>query len=348
MTGEPRDRVSQQLRKAVLAERPSVNVTLKQLQAFVAVAELGRFNLAASQLNLTQSAVSVLIKELESELEHRLFDRHTRMVSQTRAAREFLPQARKLLDDLEIAVDNIRDLNSLRRGSVAMAAAIVLAATIVPPAVARFVRRYPDITVQIKDMPEEEIRPALKRNEVELGIGTLSGDDAEIETTTLSRDRLTLVCRADHRFANLEAVRWSDLTGEILIGLAKDNPLRDMVDHVLIAIGVEVKTRFEVRFSTTAISMIAEGLGVAILPENSRELTTAVNVKAVLLADPVISRDISVMQLRQRSLSPAAARMKETLIESVERRQGHFEEIANAKDMRSSERRPAPPSARNS
>ena len=70
--------------------------------------------------------------------------------------------------------------------------------------------------------------------------------------------------------------------------------------------------------------MIAEGLGMAILPENSRQLTTAVNVKAILLADPVISRDISLLQLRQRMLSPAALRMKETLIESVRRLQAGY------------------------
>jgi LysR family transcriptional regulator, carnitine catabolism transcriptional activator len=303
------------------AARPLANVTLKQLQAFVAVAELGRFNLAAAHLGLTQSVVSILIKELEDELSHRLFDRNTRMVSLTRAAREFLPQARKVLDDLGIAIDDIRDLNSLRRGSVAVAAAIVLAATIVPPAIARYVRRYPNIAVTVRDMPEEEIVPALKRNEVDLGVGTLSADDVEIETTPLDRDRLTLLCRAEHRLATLEAVRWRDLDGETLIGLAKDNPLRGIVDRVLAVVGTEARMRYEVRYSTTAISMVAEGLGVAVLPENSGQLTAAANVKAVVLADPVINRDISVLQLRQRALSPAAARMRETLIESVERLQ---------------------------
>jgi LysR family carnitine catabolism transcriptional activator len=307
-----------------IASRPLAHVTLKQLQAFVAVAELGRFNLAAARLNLTQSTVSILIKELEGELRHRLFDRNTRMVSLTRAAREFLPQARKMLDDLEIAIDDIRDLNSLRRGNVTVAAAIVLAATVVPPAIARYVLRYPDIAVTIRDMPEEEIVPALKRNEVDLGVGTLSHDDVEIETTPLGRDRLMLLCRADHPLAALEAMRWSDLKGESLIGLAKDNPLRGMVDRVLAIVGSEARTRYEVRYSTTAISMIAEGLGVAILPENSRQLTTAVNIKTVVLADPVISREISVLQLRGRMLSPAAARMRETLIESVGSLQGSY------------------------
>ena len=92
---------------------------------------------------------------------------------------------------------------------------------------------------------------------------------------------------------------------------------------MLTVVGAEVKTRYEVRYSTTAISMIAEGLGVAILPENSCQLTTAVNVKTILPAE-VISRDISLLQLKQRLLSPAALRMKETLVESVGRLQANY------------------------
>jgi DNA-binding transcriptional LysR family regulator len=297
-----------------------VNLTLRQIQAFVAIADLGRFNLAAGRLNLTQSAISMLVKELEAELKVRLFDRHTRMVGLTEAGRDFLPHARNLLTDLDFAVSNIHELATLRRGRVTVAAAIVLAATMLPPVIARFANRYPDIVVQIRDMPEEEIRPALKHNEVDLGIGTVSGTDEEIDASVLMRDRLTLVCHADHPLARKGSVRWSDLSSETLIGLAKENPLRDLVDHTLIAVGSDIRTKYEVRFSTTAISMIAEGLGVSILPENSRQLATAVNVKTVELIEPMISRDISVLQLRQRMLSPAAARMKEFILEAARQR----------------------------
>lgn len=294
-----------------------MNVTLRQLRAFVAVAELGRFGLASAELNLTQSAVSILVRELEAELKHRLFDRHTRMVSLTAAGREFLPQARKILEDLEIAVGNIHELSELKRGRVAIASAIVLAATVLPPAIARFRECYPDIAVQVRDMPEEEIRPALKHNEVDLGIGTISGDDSEIEATLFMRDSLTLICRSDHPFVRRGRVRWSDLPGENLIGLAKDNPLRDLVDRALLGVGKDVRPQYEVRFSTTAISMIAAGLGVAVLPQNSRLLSPRVDVTTVELVDPPITRDVSVLQHRQRALSPAATRMKEFLLASV-------------------------------
>lgn len=297
-----------------------VNVTLRQIQAFVAVAELGRFNLAAGRLNLTQSAISILIKELETELRQRLFDRHTRMVSLTGAGREFFPQARKVLEDLEIAVDSVHELASLRRGRVLVASAIVLAATFLPPVIARFNRRYPDISVQVRDMPEEEIRPALKRNEVDLAIGTVADEDPEVESTHMMRDRLMLVCRADHRFARQKNVRWSDLSGEALIALAKENPLRDLVDRALLRVAPDIRPSYEVRFSTTAISMIAAGLGVSVLPENARQLAPLVDVKVMELVEPAISRDVSVLQHRQRALSPVAQKMKEYLLEAERER----------------------------
>lgn len=294
-----------------------MNITLRQLRAFIAVAELGQFNLAARNLHLTQSAVSILIRDLETEIGVRLFDRHTRMVSLTLVGQEFLPQARKILKDLELAVGDVRDNASLKRGQVTIAAAIVLAATIVPPIIARFLRTYPEISINIRDMPEEQISPALKRNEVDIAVGTLSGDDPEITATALLRDKLMLVCREDHRFAKRKSVRWAELKDENLITLAATNPLRSIVEHNLIRVVPNYRPKYEVRFSTTAISMIAAGMGVAVLPENSGQLASAVRVTTIDLAEPHVMRDISLLQRRHHSLSPAAEQLKGAFISSL-------------------------------
>lgn len=294
-----------------------MNITLRQLRAFIAVAELGQFNLAARSLHLTQSAVSILIRDLESEIGVRLFDRHTRMVSLTLVGQEFLPQARKILKDLELAVGDVRDNASLKRGQVTIAAAIVLAATIVPPILARFMRMYPEISVNIRDMPEEQISPALKRNEVDMAIGTLSEDDPEIAATPLLRDKLMFFCREDHRFAKRKSVRWAELQDENLITLAAANPLRNIVEHNLLRVVPNYRPKYEVRFSTTAISMIAAGMGVAVLPENSSQLASAARVTTVDLADPHVMRDVSLLQRLHHSLSPAAEHLKAVFIASA-------------------------------
>ena len=291
-----------------------MNITLRQLRAFIAVAELGQFNLAARSLHLTQSAVSILIRELETEIGIRLFDRHTRMVSLTLVGQEFLPQARKILKDLELAVGGMRDNASLKRGQVTVAASIVLAATIVPPIIAGFLRLYPEITVNIRDMPEEAISPALKRNEVDIAVGTLSEGDPEITATPLMRDKLMIVCREDHPFAKRKSVRWAELHDENLIVLAAANPLRNIVEHNLIRVVPNFRPKYEVRFSTTAISMISSGMGIAVLPENSSQLASAVQVKTVDLVDPLVMRDVSLLQRRHHSLSPAADHLKAAFV----------------------------------
>lgn len=291
-----------------------MNITLRQLRAFIAVAEFGQFNVAARNLHLTQSAVSILIRDLETEIGVRLFDRHTRMVSLTLVGQEFLPQARKILMDLELAVGDVRDNASLKRGQVTIAAAIVLAATIVPPIIARFMRMYPEISVNIRDMPEEAISPALKRNEVDIAIGTLSEEDPEITATPLIRDKLMLVCREDHRFARRRSVRWAELKDETLITLAASNPLRNLVEHTLIRVVPSFRPKYEVRFSTTAISMIAAGMGVAVLPENSSQLASAVRVATVDLIEPLVMRDVSLLQRRHHGLSPAAEHLKAVFV----------------------------------
>ncbi|AGB44882.1 transcriptional regulator [Mesorhizobium australicum WSM2073] len=293
-----------------------MNITLRQLRAFIAVAENGQFNLAARSLHLTQSAVSILVRDLESEIGVRLFDRHTRMVSLTVVGQEFLPQARKILKDLDLAVGDVRDNVSLKRGQVTIAAAIVLAATIVPPIIARFLRKYPEISVSIRDMPEEAIGPAIKRNEVDIAVGTSSEDDPEIAGTPLLRDRLMLVCREDHRLAKRKSVRWAELADETMIVLAAANPLRNLVEHNLIRVVPNFRPKYEVRFSTTAISMIAAGMGIAVLPENSSQLASAVRVTTVDLIDPLVMRDVSLLQRGQHSLSPAAERLKEAFVAS--------------------------------
>lgn len=300
------------------------NVTIRQLEAFVAVAELGRFNLAAGRLNLTQSAISVLVKELETGLKQRLFDRHTRMVSLTDAGREFFPQARKVLDDLDLAIENIHELEQLERGRVTIASAIVLAATVLPAIIARFKEKHPHIILQLVDMPEDEMRGSLKRNEIDLAVGTVSYDDPEIATTPLFNDQLMLICSSKHPLSGRRSVSWAEVVNEPLIALSKENPLRGLVDQILLAQALTSRPSFEVRFSTTAVSMVAAGLGVSILPSNTIQLAPKVDVVAVELIEPTVARCVSIIQHRQRAQSTAAATMKMFIMENVQPETGRY------------------------
>ncbi|MEY8827689.1 LysR family transcriptional regulator [Sedimentitalea sp. XS_ASV28] len=293
-----------------------MNVTLRQIRAFLAVAELGRFNLAAGALGLTQAAVSLLIKDLEQELGVRLFDRHTRKVQLTDIGHDFLPQARKAMEDLDIATRNVREHVQLKKGKVVIASSIIFSASTLPALIARFIARHPAISVELRDMPEEEIRPALIRGEADLALGTLLDDDAEILSQTVGQDRLTLTCRDDHPLAARQAVGWAELADQNLIVLARENPLRQIVERTMIGVAPDFGPAYDVRFSTTAIGMVAAGLGVTVLPENAMELSVGARVRCVALKDPLITRDICVMQHKGRSLSPPAEQLRALILEA--------------------------------
>jgi DNA-binding transcriptional LysR family regulator len=128
-----------------------MNVTLRQLRAFVAVAETGSFTAASRRLHLTPSALSLLVKELENTLAVRMFERSTRRTALTAAGLEFLPLARKVLEDLDRALSSARDLQQKKRGVVRVACTPLYAAVLMPDLIARHRRRFPGVEILVLD-----------------------------------------------------------------------------------------------------------------------------------------------------------------------------------------------------
>lgn len=282
------------------------NITLKQLRTFVAVAESGRFRLAAEAVNLTQSAVSILIKELESQINVSLFDRHTRFVGLTDAGKRLLPLAQDILERVDGAVDSMVDLSMLKAGRVTVASAIVLAATYLPSRITSFMREHPEIDVDLRDVSEDEIRRLLIDGEADIGIGTSRFLEQEINEKELFVDHLALFCPADDVLARKSSVAWSDFNNRAFIALTPENPLQRRIDELLEANGITTRRQFAVRFSTTLLALVNEGLGIGILPAGSKGLSPMTNTVVRPIADQSVPRAVVALTLRERALSPAA------------------------------------------
>src|ERR1700754_574359 len=167
-----------------------MNITLRQIRAFLAVADTGAFARAAERMHVSPSALSTLAKELEEQIGLRLFYRSTRVVQLTEAGAEFRPLARKALDDLEAAVAGSRALAEVKRGRVTVAASIVIAATLLPWVIQSFRQRQPGIQCILKDGFEETIRDQVRRGAVDLGVGTLIEGEPGLSEATLYQDHL--------------------------------------------------------------------------------------------------------------------------------------------------------------
>jgi DNA-binding transcriptional LysR family regulator len=283
-----------------------MNITLRQLYGFKAVADVGTFTAAAQRLKVAQPALSLNIRDLESELGARLFDRTTRRVELTAAGREFLQSVDKLIVDLERAVQNARDLADRRRGRLVVAAPPLLAALIVPGAVADYKRRFPAIEISVVDAQTNVIVDKVRSGEADCGIGTFAEAEEGIRRERLFEDALMAWCPAQSACARSSRLAWKDLPTGQLIAMTRDSRIRFLVDQAYQSTGQTVRPAYEVSHMTTAIMMVEAGLGVAVLPAYVWGFARVFNVVSKVLCDPEVRREVAIIQASERSLSPAA------------------------------------------
>lgn len=297
-----------------------MDITLKQLRAFVTVANLGQFTLAADKLGSSQSAVSTLVRQLETNLNLRLFDRHTRLLRLTQAGMDILPIAARAVADIEGMVESSQELTALRRGKVTMAAGTVQAALMLPQLVHGFTKLYPEIAVALHDVAEKTVLEQVANGSVDLGLGTVPEDDSELVGTRLTTDEFLVVLHADDPLVKRSELRWTDLADCKLIGPQRGNPIRDRLENELARNGIILpldKSMQEVALPLTIIGMVEGGLGVAIMTSAVTRLATSMGLTVRTPTEPHIKREVSLIQKRARSLSPAARRFRDFLLKSV-------------------------------
>lgn len=282
-----------------------MKITIRQIECFLAVAELGSFSRAGERLNTAQPALSQAIKDLEGELSLRLFDRTTRRVELTDAGREFRDAAADILEQLGDAVRNVREIADKKRGRLRIAAPPLLAGIYLPAAIAEFRERFPGIVVTLQDVGTEEIMEMVRSGGADCGVGTFSAAVTEFERTVLLRDKLVLVGRAFPDLPAHEPVSWRYLEGQPVIALTRSSGIRLLVEIGFETAGVAFQPAFEVSQISTVLAMVEAGLGLAVLPSYALEDAKARDLVGLPLAEPTISREVVIIQHADRSRSPA-------------------------------------------
>lgn len=294
-----------------------MNITIRQLRAFVAVAEHGQYTRAAAYVHVTQAALSMLIRDLEREIGVSVFNRHTRMVELTDAGRELLGMARRVLADIEVTVEQTRDYTAYRRGRVTVASGTVLSANLICPFMRFFYDRYPGIKLQLRDVAEQDIHHHILNDDVDMGIGTRLDSTEEITETPLFSDHYVAVLHQDHPLHRRKTVSWKQLCEQPFIALSRSSPIRQEIDRHLASLKLEPTEIHEVSLHTTVLAMVRNRLGSSILPANSQHVPGAVGLAFRPLAAPLLRRQTCIFQLRRRALSPAAQLFREELLAYV-------------------------------
>jgi DNA-binding transcriptional LysR family regulator len=294
----------------------TMNVTVRQLRAFALVVQLKSFTKAAERLHLTQSALSLLIRQLEDNLQVQLIERSTRRLEPTAIGLELLSSAERLLDDFDAALANVAELGAKQRGKITIAAPYILATTFLAEVMAEFKKRYPSITVQLKDSLPEEVLTQVRSGGADLAVGSFRESEPGLQWTPLFQEPLVAVYPSGHPIARLPDICWSDLAGLPIILLNRQSIFRHLAEEGFSRAGLALQPAYEVAYAGTALALVRVGLGVAVLPQCVAVLTEpAVNLRRI--GNPEILRSVSVITRAGRSLSPAASAFIEILRQSA-------------------------------
>lgn len=291
-----------------------MNLSLRQLRAFVALAEERSFTRAAAQVHLSQPAFSALIRSLEEEVGTRLFDRTTRSVELTAEGAVFESSARRVLREAHEALADMRELAARRRGRVSLAVLPALAAGWLPGVLARFHADYPGIELDVADVLSEDCIERLRTGRADLALAATRVDTPELRTEPFCSDGFHLVCRRDHPLATKPALRLSDLAAHPMIQLARNSSVRQYVEAAVHP--QQLQTVMELDQLSTVAGMVRAGLGVSVVPE----LTLFHFEHPDLVTRPLhargLKRQIFLVRRRDRGLSVAARAMYEHLMAS--------------------------------
>ena len=284
-----------------------MKIPIDGVQAFVHVAEFGSFNRAAEHLFITQTALTRRIQSLEAFVGLRLLDRTTRSTALSPMGRDFLPQARRIVDDLVHGLDRLRTSSRLGVGDVKVATLQSVAFRQLPLALRSYARKYPENRVQLLERSGALVTEAVHQGQADFGIHIRQDTHPDLVEDMLMRDPFVLVCSRSHPAAKLKKTTWASLEGIDLITLGGSSGNRRIVETQLTKAGLNIRGRFVVESTPSAIALARENVGAAILPAARNATTVTTGLIEVPLVEPVLYRTIALVRRRNETLTPAAS-----------------------------------------
>jgi DNA-binding transcriptional LysR family regulator len=284
-----------------------MNIDLEGLRGFVSVAELGSFHDAAAALAVSPSALTRRVRRLEEAMDTQLFDRTTRRVGLTGLGREFLPKARRVLEDLEASLQAIQDTSARRSGQITVACIPTAAHYFLPKVIVKYTRTFPLIRIRILEEGASQVINSVRNAEADLGLTFLGGRDGDLEFETVTEDPYFLACRHDHPLARQETVAWQDLKPYRFVTAGRMSGNRLVIDQALRGAGWAPDWFYEVQHLPTSIGLIEAGLAVAALPQMALPGAGHPAIVSRPLLSPAVTRTIGVIRRKGVPLSTLAA-----------------------------------------
>ena len=284
-----------------------MNITIKQIRAFLAIAQVNSFAEACELLHISQPALSITIKKLEKTIGGQLFARSTRALALTPEGALFLPVAKRLLGDFDNALVELHESFSLKRGNLNFAAMPSFASTLLPKQLVTFNSRHPAIKVKVHDVIAEDAVEMVRAGKVEFAISFDPGTSDDLNFETLFTDKFIAAFPKGHPLEKVKNIQWQDLSNYPFITLQRPSSIRLLLDETLAKQNIFLDIVFESNQLATAVQMVANNLGISAIPSLYKQQLSTLNLQYCELNEPIISRRVGIISKRRHLFSHAAA-----------------------------------------
>jgi DNA-binding transcriptional LysR family regulator len=295
-----------------------MNVSLRQFRAFLAVARSRSFTRASEQMFISQAGLSAMMRELELQLDCRLFDRTTRAVSLTDAGMQFLPYAQKAVAEIEAGAAMLSKRSAIARQKFVVAVTPVVALSLFPVLCAEFQQNNPDVTITIHDVLRPQVQSMVDSGEADVGFGAFHEPMPGLERVRLLQCALLYVCGPGmlpvrRRGARLPTLPWSRVPETMLFSNRSPDTTDKLIDAHLAAIGRSNQARTAYGYLHTAIGMAAAGQGSVIVPSYALPACRALGADVARLTQPEAWVDFHRITRRSHAMAPAVRLFVESL-----------------------------------
>jgi DNA-binding transcriptional LysR family regulator len=269
-------------------------LNLRHIEIFHAIMRTGSITAAAESLNITQPAVSAVLKHFESRLQMSLFDRVNGRLRPTPEAEALLPDVADIFNRLDAIERLSRDLAGGLRGSLSVVATSPLANGLLAQTVARFTELRPHARIALQSLGSPVVLERVLNREADIGLAYEPIISADVETEILSRGSIACVLPESHPLAARASISPADLLPYAIVTYLPQALLRPYVDKAMSDAGVALNISVEVGLSITGIMLAFNGAGVALVEPDllramrlpgmvSRPLVPQVEFKSLLI-----------------------------------------------------------------
>ncbi|MCB1699725.1 MAG: LysR family transcriptional regulator [Pseudomonadales bacterium] len=245
--------------------------SVRQLQYFVTLEELGHFGRAADACFVSQSAFSTAIQELELTLGVQLVDRTNRKVTINSAGRELAVQARICLQELQDMARLARERDAPMSGKLVLGVIPTIGPFLLPPIMKKLRRDFPGLQLYLKEQRSDELYEGLQDGNIDLLLMALPYPLKNVEIDILFRDSFLLACRKDTKLVDPGKFSITGLNPESVLLLEDGHCLRDHAVSACKISELDKVNRFAASSLHTLLEMVESDLGITFVPEMSRD-----------------------------------------------------------------------------